>query len=237
MACTTLLATLAGSAWAQPAANTLVPQNVVQLSANGAVDVQQDLLVLTLNTTRDGKDANTVQAQVRDALDKAVLEARRAAEPGQMDVRTGNFSLYPRYSQATNGQGSQINGWQGSAELVLEGRDFARITQTAARIGSMTIRQVAFDLSREQRSKVERDAQAQAIDHFKAQAADLTRAFGFGSYTLREVSVNSNSFAPDPRPRMVAMQSRAAMEDASPIAVEAGKSTVTVNVSGSVQMH
>ena len=237
----TLLAGLAGNALSQsPAAPDAAPQNVVQLSATGSVDVQQDLLVLTLSTTRDGKDASAVQAQLREALEKAVLEARRASsstEPGQMDVRTGNFSLYPRYSQGPNGQGSQINGWQGSAELVLEGRDFARITQTAARIDSMTIRQVAFDLSRAQRAKVERDAQALAIDHFKAQAADLTQAFGFGSYTLREVSVNSNSFAPGPRPRMVAMQAKGpAMEDA-PIAVQAGKTTVTVNVSGSVQMR
>ena len=68
--CTALLATLAGSAWAQPATPP-APQNVVQLSADGSVEVQQDLLVLTLDTTRDGKDANTVQAQVREALDRA----------------------------------------------------------------------------------------------------------------------------------------------------------------------
>ena len=237
----TLLAGVACAAQAQPASAAAAspPRNVVQLSATGSVDVQQDLLVLTLSTTRDGKDASAVQAQLREALDKAVFEARRAsstAEPGQMEVRTGNFSLHPRYSQTANGQGSQISGWQGSAELVLEGRDFARITQTAARVGSMAIQQVAFDLSREQRARVERDAQAQAINNFKRQAADLTSAFGFASYTLREVSVDSNSHSPNPRPRMMAMQARAEVEDA-PIAVEAGKSTVTVNVSGSVQMH
>lgn len=207
------------------------PHNVVQLSAAGSVDVQQDLLVLTLNATRDGKDAALVQSQLRQALDAAVLEARRNAEPGQMDVRTGNFSLYPRY-----GQNQQISGWQGSTELVLEGRDFARITSTAARISTMVIGQVGFGLSNEQRTRVEREAQGQAIENFKAQAAELTRAFGFGGYTLREVAVNSNSFAPGPRPRAMAMQAKSAMEDA-PIAVEAGKSTVTVNVSGSVQMR
>ncbi|NMM75184.1 SIMPL domain-containing protein [Acidovorax sp. SRB_14] len=207
------------------------PQNVVQLSAAGAVDVQQDLLVLTLSTTRDSKDAAAVQSQLRQALDAAVLEARRSAEPGQMDVRTGTFSLYPRYSQA-----NQITGWQGSAELVLEGRDFARITGTAARISSMVIGQVGFGLSREQRAKVEREAQAQAIENFKAQAADLTRAFGFGGFTLREVAVNSNSYAPGPRPRTMAMEAKSAAADA-PVAIEAGKSTVTVNVSGSVQMR
>ena len=208
------------------------PRNVVQLSAAGSVDVQQDLLVLTLSTARDGKDAAVVQSQLRQALDAAVLEARRNAEPGQMDIRTGNFSLHPRYSQ-----NSQITGWQGNTELVLEGRDFSRITNTAARITSMTIAQVAFSLSPQQRSKVERDAQTLAIENFKTQAADLTRAFGFADYTLREVSVNSNSYAPGPRPRMMAMEAKSDMVGGSPIAVEAGKSTVTVNVSGSVQMR
>ena len=208
-----------------------VPHNVVQLAATGSVDVQQDLLVLTLSTARDGKDAAVVQSQLRQALDAAVLEARRNAEPGQMDIRTGNFSLYPRY-----GQNSQISGWQGNTELVLEGRDFARITKTAARISTMVIGQVAFALSPQQRSQVERDAQSLAIENFKTQAADLTRAFGFADYTLREVSVNSNSYAPGPRPRMMAMEAKAMVADA-PIAVEAGKSTVTVNVSGSVQMR
>ena len=211
---------------------TVAPHNVVQLSAAGSVEVQQDLLVLTLSTARDGKDAAVVQSQLRQALDAAVLEARRNAEPGQMEVRTGNFSLFPRYSQ-----NSQISGWQGNTELVLEGRDFARITQTAARITSMTIAQVAFSLSPQQRSKVERDAQTLAIENFKTQAADLTHAFGFADYALREVAVNSNSYAPGPRPRMMAMEAKSDMVGSAPIAVEAGKSTVTVNVSGSVQMR
>lgn len=221
----------AGAVFAQNPSETMAPHNVVQLSATGSVDVQQDLLVLTLSTTHDGKDAASVQSQLRQALDAATLEARRQAEPGQMDMRTGSFSLNPRY-----GKNNQISGWQGRAELVLEGRDFARITSTAARVTTMTIGNVAFDLSREQRAKVERDAQGQAIENFKAQAADLTRAFGFSSFSLREVTVNSNSYAPGPRPRMMAMEAKSAMAD-EPITVEAGKSTVTVNVSGSVQMR
>ena len=228
-----LSAMLAGSAvaFSQTTTDAMAPHNVVQLSAAGSVEVQQDLLVLTLSTTRDGKDATSVQSQLRQALEVATLEARRQVEPGQMDMRTGSFSLNPRY-----GQNNQISGWQGRAELVLEGRDFARITSTAARVTTMTIGNIAFDLSREQRTQVERDAQGQAIENFKAQAADLTRAFGFSGFSLREVVVNSNSYAPGPRPRMMAMEAKSAMADA-PMEVEAGKSTVTVNVSGSVQMR
>ena len=96
------------------------PQNVLQLSASGQVEVQQDLLSLSLTTTREGSDANAVQSQLKTALDAALAEARKAAQPGQMDVRTGNFSLYPRH-----GRDGKISGWNGTAELVLEGRDFA----------------------------------------------------------------------------------------------------------------
>ncbi len=205
------------------------PQNVAQLSATGQVEVQQDLLVLTLSTTREGTDPNAVQAQLKTALDTALNEAKKAAQPGQMDVRTGNFSLNPRYTRD-----GKINGWQGSAELVLEGRDFSRITGTAGRIQTLTMGGVAFGLSREQRAKVEADARAQAIDQFKQRAQEISRSFGFNSYSLREVSINSSDQGGIPRPRMMAMEAKAAMDSAVP--VEAGKTTVVVNVSGSVQM-
>jgi predicted secreted protein len=213
------------------AAQTLPPpQDVLQLSAAGTVDVTQDLLVVTLTTTREGTDAATVQSQLKAALDAALTEARKAAQPGQLDVRTGNFGLYPRYAPL-----GKINGWQGSAELVLEGRDFARITQTAGRIGTMTVGNVGFGLSREQRAKVESDAQAIAIERFKAKAGELAKGFGFSGYTLREVAVNSNDFGPMPRRMMTAGMAPASAEMAVP--VEAGKTSVTVTVSGSVQLR
>jgi predicted secreted protein len=203
------------------------PQNLLQLSATGTVEVQQDLLSLSLTTTREGADANAVQSQLKAALEAALAEARKAAQPGQLDVRTGNFGLYPRYSQ-----GGKLSGWQGTAELVLQGRDFPRITQTAGRIQTMTLGGVSFGLSREQRAKVEGDAQSVAIDRFKAKAAELAKGFGFSGYSLREVAVSSNDQG-FPRP-VRAMAASAQAETAVP--VEAGKSTVVVTVSGTVQL-
>jgi predicted secreted protein len=223
-------AALAPAAMAQQAVPYEILQNVAQLSASGSVEVQQDLLSISMNTTRDGTDAGVVQTQLKQALDTALTQAKQAAAPGQMDVRTGNFSLYPRYSKD-----GKINGWQGSTELVLEGKDFPRITGTAGKIQTLTMSNVSFALSREQRAKVEGEAQAQAIERFKAKAGDVARGFGFSSYTLREVSINANDQGSPPRPRMLAMSAKAEMSDAS-IPVEAGKSTVLVTVSGSVQM-
>ena len=207
------------------------PQNVIQLSANASLDVQQDLLGLSMSTTREGPDAATVQNQLKIALDAALTEARKAVLPGQLDVRTGYFSLYPRY-----GRDGKISGWQGTAELVLEGRDFARISSTAGKMQSVAVSGVSFSLSREQRAKVEAEVQGSAIERFKARAAEITKAFGFTGYGLREVSVNTNDQGFAPRPRAMAMEAKAASSDLA-VPLEAGKTAVVVTVSGSVQLR
>ena len=207
------------------------PQNVLQLQASGTVEVQQDLLQMSLSTARDGTDPSAVQAQLRSALDAALAEVRKTVQPGQLDVRTGNFALFPRHNRE-----GRISGWSGTAELILEGRDFPRITQAAGRVQTMTLGGVSFGLSREQRARVETQAQAQAIERFQAKAAELARGFGFSGYTLREVAVNASEPGFAPRLRMAAQEARAAAADA-PVPVEPGKSAVTVTVSGSVQLR
>lgn len=211
------------------AADPPVPSGVVALTASASVEVTRDLMAVTLSATREGTDASTVQSALKQALDAALLEARGAARAGQIDVRTGNFSMSPRYSPK-----GQMNGWQGTAELVIEGRDLTGIGQLAGRIQSMTIARVAQGLSREQREKAESGVTAQAIARYRTQAAEVTKQFGYSSYAVREVSVNSNEQG-GPEPMMMRAKVFAAAADA-PLPVEAGQTSVTVTVSGTVQM-
>ena len=227
VACTAL--TGAAAAFGQNA-GWAPPHNVLQLSASATVEVQQDLLSVTLTTTKDAADAAAVQAQLKAAVDAALAEGRKNAQAGQLDVRTGNFSLTPRYTRD-----GKINGWQGSAEVVFEGRDFPRITQTAGRVGTLSVGSVGFGLSREQRARVEVEAQSAAIENFKQKAGQLAKNFGFAGYTLREVSVNASQQGGPIRPRMMAAEAKSFASDA-PLPVEAGKTAVVVNVSGSVQL-
>jgi predicted secreted protein len=116
---------------------------------------------------------------------------------------------------------------------VLEGRDFPRITQVAGRI---TRSPWGRRLRPEPRAARQDETEAQniAIENFKQKANELAKGFGFGGYTLREVSVNANDNGPI-RPRMMAMQAKSFSADAA-VPVEAGKTSVVVNVSGSVQL-
>lgn len=232
---------LAGGAWsccgvgaqAQTVAPT-APLNVLQLQSSGSVEVVQDWLSLTLAVVKEGVDAAQVQTQLRNVLEPAMTEARKQVKPGQVEVRSGGFSVFPRY-----GREGKINGWQGSAELILEGRDIPALTAAASRLAGLNVTQLNFSLSREQRQQLESEAQSRAIQSFKARAADLSRQFGFSGYSLREVSVSSSDGGYSPRPRLMAAEAKMAapMAAMADLPVEAGRSTVTVTVSGSIQMN
>lgn len=208
------------------------PENVVSFAASANLEVTKDLLRVNLQATRDGNDAATVQAGLKQVLDAALTEAKKAAQPGAMDVRTGQFSIYPRY-----GQNGKINGWMGVAELVLEGRDNARVAQVAGRIQGMQITQTGYSLSRELRERHEAEVTAQAIQKFRARAADYAKQFGFGGYALREVNVSAadQDFG-GPVPMMAMRAKTAEMADA-PLPTEPGKGLITASVQGSVQLR
>ncbi len=211
------------------------PVNVVALQASASTEVARDLISLTLTTTRDGTDAGQVQTALKQALDAALAEARKAARPGQVEVQTGNFSLHPRYGNPGRAGNPVITGWQGSAELLVEGRDLPAIAALAGRLSTMTVGQVSFGLSREQREKTEAEVSAQAIARFRAKAGEIARQFGFAGYAIREVSVGSGESPRPPMPMMRA-QAMSASAEQMPLPVEAGRGTVTVTVSGSMQM-
>jgi predicted secreted protein len=187
------------------------PTGVVSLVASASIEVPRDLISVTLSTTREGADATAVQSQLKQALDAALAEVRPAARPGQVEVRTGQFSLYPRY-----GQKGTITGWQGTAQLSLEGRDIAAISQLAGRVNTLTVARVGYGLSREARSD------------------ELARLFGYTGYTLREVNVSANE--PPPAMPMLRGQAMAASAEAAPLPVEPGQGSVTVTVSGNIQL-
>lgn len=202
----------------------------LSFSVSASTEVQQDVLSLGFSTSREGTDPNVVQAALKSALDTALAEARKIAKPGQVDVHTGNFSLYPRYSPKGG-----INGWQGQAELVVEGRDTVAIAALSGRINTMTISRSGFQLSREARAKVEAQVVGEAIQRFRSQAGDYARQFGYAGYSIGEVSVNTSDAVPSMP--LMRMKTMAAPAMDAPLPIESGRATVSVSVSGSVFMN
>ncbi|MFO1228672.1 SIMPL domain-containing protein [Roseateles sp.] len=205
------------------------PRDRVTLAASATAELPADWLTLNLATTKDGSDAAAVQAQIKQALDAALAEARRVAKPGQVEVQTGGFAVNPRY----NSKGG-ISGWVGRAELIVEGRDSVAIAQLSGRITTLSVAGAAWSLSREAREKAEGDITAQAIARFKARANEVAKAFGYSSYQLGEVNVSGNEGGVMAVPRVFAMKAAAAPMADEALPTEAGKARVTISVNGSI---
>ena len=209
-------------------------QQILQLSASARKEVQHDWLSIVVRAQQEGADPVALQNQLKTTLEAALSSLRPRLEPQQLEVRSGHFGIYPRH----NNQG-RVTGWQGQVDLVVEGRDFARVSQLAGNLPRMTVAQADFSLSREGRQQLEAEVQSQAVQNFRQRAQALTKDFGFAGYTLRQVNVSAVD-RPEPgiQPRML-MADAAMAPAAAPAAIPlvAGKDEVRITVSGSIQLR
>jgi predicted secreted protein len=121
---------------------------------------------------------------------------------------------------------------------VLESKDFAAASKLAGKMSdSMQVGSVTFSLSPEAQRAAEQKLSTQAIASFKQQAQSSAQAFGYSGYAIREVNIGHNGSSPRPVMMMAARNMGADAKMSAPMALEGGTSTVTVNVSGSVQMN
>ncbi len=207
------------------------PAQLLNLSASAVQQASQDWLRVVVRTTLDGADAMGVQRQLKKALDEALQQLGPQVQPRQLEVSTGAFGVQPRYSDK-----GRVIGWQGQADLVIEGRDFARIAQAVAQVPRMPVESAQFSLSREGRQKLEAEVQSQAVQNFRQRAQALARDFGFAGYTLRQVNVSSAE-RPEPVVQARMMVTADTAPAPSPIPLVAGKDEVRITVSGSIQLR
>lgn len=209
---------------------------VLSLSASAQKEIQQDWLTVVLRAHVEGSDAATVQNQLKAQVEQALaaLQGQAQQAPAQaFEVRSGNFGIYPRYSDK-----GRVVAWQGQADLLVQGRDFVRVSQAAGQLPRLTVAQASFSLSKAARQALETEVQSQAVQKFRERAQQLAQGFGFTGYSLRQVSVSSVD-----RPEPPLLQARAMVADmassapAAAIPLAAGKDEVRITVSGSIQLR
>lgn len=203
--------------------------DIIQLSTTASVSASQDLLKMSLSTTKEGLEASQVQEQLKKAVDEALKQLKTNASPTTYSVQTGSFSLNPRYSN----QG-KLNGWQGSAELSIEGKDFGAIAQAAGAVKSMVINSTTFSLSEEKRLEANAKAQSIAIERFKVKSQSIAKSFGYSAYNLKNVVISEAGSDNEPIYAARSKNIAFAMADSAPVPVQGGNSDVVVRVNGSI---
>jgi len=199
----------------------------LQLQATATSELPNNEMVVQLAVERDGTAAENLNDEVLNALNLALAKARMVTG---VKARLGSMTTEPVYDQ----QGKR-SGWRVRGVIVLEGED---IRATGALAGGLStdlqIAAVSFRLTDAARSREEARLLKEAAAAFSARAGETAAAFGFSGFDLRTLNINH---APGDPPRPLQMEMRGdPMSSKTFMPTEGGDATVTLTISGAVEL-
>ncbi len=199
------------------------------LNAQASAVIAQDTVTITLAAELSDPSQAKVNTNLAKLLDSVMQEAKAAAKDNaKIKVSSGNYRLWPFHDK--NGK---ISNWQGRGEIFIESGDFAAASDLAGKLADrMPISDLNFSVSPAARAQQEQILLKDAAKAFQDRAQALTEAFGFSSYTIRNIDLGGAGAQYQPAPRMMSM---AADKVSAPL--EAGTEQVTLSVRGSIFLH
>ena len=218
---------LASSAHAQTAPE---PLNLVRLDATVSSPITPDTAVITMAAEKSGADASAITQQINKTMSDAVREAKATSG---VEAITGNFVTNQQYDNKGN-----VIGWTVRADLILKSKDFGVLGKLSGNL-SQTLKVISsgFEVSRDLKAREDAALITQGLQAFQAKAKTAAQTLGFTSYTIREIAIQQAQLEQPHQPRPMMMMARgAAMADAAPVQIEAGRTAMNLTVSGSIQL-
>lgn len=221
-------ALFAGAAHADsgPAKNTKFPY--ASLRAEAATEVAHDTVRITLAAeVRDSE-----QTQVASTLSRTVDSVMKDLKGTEgVKVTSGNFQVWPM-----SDRDGRISDWRGRAEVILESTDFEAASKLAGQVSDrIPISNLAFSVAPETRARHEEDLLQEAATAFRKRAEALTQAFGYSSYSVREITLGGSGAAYQPEGRR--MMAMAPADSASGIPLEGGTERISLAVEGTIFLN
>ena len=208
--------------------------NQVSISAEASADVENDTLVAELFIEHQAKTAAEAAEVVNAAIDWGVKQAQSV---DGVKVRTLEYNTTPVYSKtrsASDVYTPQIMEWRVSQAMRVESTDADTLSELITGVQQrLAIRQIGYEVSKALREATESVLIDEAILAFQQRAGQVARGFGHDGYKLVKVNINSGGMRPPvPYARSMAMEAAAP----APVAIEAGTSTLKINVNGTVEL-
>lgn|SRR5690606_4702215 len=217
----------AGAAHADNSTVSHTKYPYASLRAEAVTEVAHDTVRITLAAeVRDSE-----QAQVAATLSRTVESVMKDLKGTEgVKVKSGNFQVWPM-----NDRDGRISDWRGRAEVILESKDFEAASKLAAQVGDrMPVANLAFSVAPEVRARHEEALLQEAATAFRKRAQALAQAFGYESYSIREVTLGGAGAAYQPEGRrMMAM----AADSAAGIPLEGGTERISLAVDGTIFLH
>jgi predicted secreted protein len=196
-------------------------------AVTAAAEVENDTLVAVLAAQRDGSSTRRLAADVNQAMAWALAKAKEV--PG-VKAQTLDYQTSPLYQKGV------VTGWRVSQSLRLEGRDAAAMSELIGTLQEqLHLQSVGYEVSRERRRQVEEKLVTEGIAGFQARARLVADGMKRQGYRLVQMDVGTNDGGM-PLMRRAMPMAVAEAQAAPPPAFESGTQTLSVTVSGTVEL-
>ncbi len=198
--------------------------NRINLAVSAQQEVDNDILVAVMYAQEEGNNATSLAKSVNRDIASAVKQAKQR---DGIKVQTLDYTTDPIYRQQT------LNGWRVRQSIRLESRDPASLSELIGDLQrSLSVDRIQYVLSPEARTMIEDKLITEAIDRFNQRAKLIREQMGRESHQLVQMNINSSGHSPRPRMAMAQME----LSKNSAPALEAGTQTVTINISGTIEL-
>lgn len=197
----------------------------ISLSAEATEEVANDTLVVVLYVQREGNE----QARLADEVNKAISHAvKRSKQLLDVDVQTQAYQTQPVYQQ------QRLSGWRVRQAIQLKSRNIKALSELIGQLQStVAVESMNYTVSQEQRTRMEEVLIGNAIAAFQQRAQQITRHLGRKKHRLVSLDVQRSGTL---QPLMQHSFSPMLESKVAAPAVEPGKQTLTVTVSGVIEL-
>lgn len=200
-------------------------QTLITLSVTQRVEVEQDLLIATLNVEGEHQNAATLQNEINERMSSAMEKVKAHS---QIEVSTGHYSVYQINRPE---QGARTNAtWRGSQSLTLESKDSETLLALVGELQELKLvmNQLSYTLSTAKADEARDSLMESALVKAKQNAERAAAALGKFDVDIASVNIDE-SFAYQGPKMERAMAMDAVSARVAPVA-EPSETEVTLTV-------
>lgn len=203
--------------------------DVFGIQAQAEAEVDNDEMRVILAAEHQNRNPAVLSDSINRDMQWALTQIKKAPA---LQARTLSYSSFPVYED------QQIIAWQAVQQIELKSTDVAALNDMVGNLQArLQVKQMGFRPTPVARKAAENRLVDQALDAFKARAELVRKNMNAKGYRIVQVDIQTgNQFQPLPYAERADMAMFSSAKVAAP-AVEAGTSTTTVTVTGSIQLQ
>lgn len=198
----------------------------VRLSVSASAQLENDTMVATVYAEEEGGQASQLSNMVNKRIRSGLELVKKHPE---IKHQTNAYSSNPVYSN------NKIKGWRVRQSLRLESMDMTLMSDVLGKLQrDLALQSMQFTVSPGRKNQQDEKLIDEALEAFEQRAKQVVSKLGRKNYKIVDINI-STSGSRGIRPQY-AMKAMAMDAEVAP-AISAGEQTISVTVSGSIELE